>query len=60
MPVPADKPRTGTNSSTHLDGKQIWASLKESVLQNFGDTGWGAVGLSLNGMLVLALSLQSI
>ncbi|KAH9481858.1 Ribonuclease P/MRP protein subunit POP5 [Psilocybe cubensis] len=30
-----------------LDGKAIWASLKQSVLTNFGDTGWGAVGLSL-------------
>lgn len=33
----------------NLDGKKIWASLKQSVLTNFGDTGWGAVGLSLTG-----------
>ena len=32
------------------DGKTIWAALKQSVLTNFGDTGWGAVGLSLTGM----------
>ena len=32
-----------------LDGKAIWAALKQSVLVNFGDTGWGAVGLSLTG-----------
>ena len=32
-----------------LEGKQIWAALKQSVLTNFGDTGWGAVGLSLTG-----------
>ncbi|KAF9483181.1 hypothetical protein BDN70DRAFT_911334 [Pholiota conissans] len=34
-------------SGNKLDGKVIWAALKQSVLSNFGDTGWGAVGLSL-------------
>ncbi|TFK34567.1 hypothetical protein BDQ12DRAFT_726795 [Crucibulum laeve] len=33
--------------SSQLDGKIIWNALKQSVLSNFGDTGWGAVGLSL-------------
>ncbi|KAF8908907.1 hypothetical protein CPB84DRAFT_1766307 [Gymnopilus junonius] len=37
---------TASNSS-NLDGKTIWAALKQSILSNFGDTGWGAVGLSL-------------
>ncbi|KAF9525787.1 hypothetical protein CPB83DRAFT_870696 [Crepidotus variabilis] len=36
-----------STSSPPLDGKTIWAALKQSVLTNFGDTGWGAVGLSL-------------
>ncbi|KAF8813543.1 hypothetical protein BYT27DRAFT_7251069 [Phlegmacium glaucopus] len=39
------RPNPGTTN--HLDGKVIWAALKQSVLTNFGDTGWGAVGLSL-------------
>ncbi|KAF5379820.1 hypothetical protein D9615_005793 [Tricholomella constricta] len=32
---------------SHLEGKHIWAAVKQSVLNNFGDTGWGSVGLSL-------------
>ncbi|KAF8151050.1 hypothetical protein B0H34DRAFT_161362 [Crassisporium funariophilum] len=40
-----NKPITGPSS--HIDGKVIWSALKQSVLSNFGDTGWGAVGLSL-------------
>lgn len=35
--------------SAVLNSKQIYAALKQSVLVNFGDTGWGAVGSSLNG-----------
>ncbi|KAH8118195.1 hypothetical protein DFH11DRAFT_1687191 [Phellopilus nigrolimitatus] len=33
--------------SEGLNGKHIWSALKDSVLANFGDTGWGAVGTSL-------------
>lgn len=36
-----------------LDEKKIWASLKSNVLLNFGDTGWGAVGQSLTGIVPL-------
>ncbi|KAF8963132.1 hypothetical protein BDZ97DRAFT_1821913 [Flammula alnicola] len=36
-----------SGSGPQIDGKTIWAALKQSVLINFGDTGWGAVGLSL-------------
>ena len=36
--------------STVLNSKQIYVALKQSVIVNFGDTGWGAVGGSLNGM----------
>ncbi|KDR80968.1 hypothetical protein GALMADRAFT_1117191 [Galerina marginata CBS 339.88] len=39
------KPTIGNGQS--LDAKAIWAALKQSVLANFGDSGWGAVGLSL-------------
>jgi ribonuclease P/MRP protein subunit POP5 len=38
-----------TQQSAVLNSKQIYAALKQSVLVNFGDTGWGAVGSSLNG-----------
>ncbi|KAF9487825.1 hypothetical protein BDN71DRAFT_1485237 [Pleurotus eryngii] len=31
-----------------LNGQQIFNALKQSILANFGDTGWGAVGMSLN------------
>ncbi|KAF9650246.1 hypothetical protein BDM02DRAFT_1499067 [Thelephora ganbajun] len=34
--------------STALNSKQIYAALKQSVIVNFGDAGWGAVGNSLN------------
>jgi hypothetical protein len=34
-----------------IDGRQIWSALKQSVLTNFGDTGWGAVGNSLVGVV---------
>ncbi|KAH0585652.1 hypothetical protein H2248_008873 [Termitomyces sp. 'cryptogamus'] len=30
-----------------LEGKHIWAAIKQSIISNFGDTGWGSVGLSL-------------
>ncbi|KDQ59026.1 hypothetical protein JAAARDRAFT_68592 [Jaapia argillacea MUCL 33604] len=30
-----------------LTSRQIYSALKESVVSNFGDTGWGAVGFSL-------------
>jgi hypothetical protein len=38
-----------------INAKQIWSALKQSVLHNFGDTGWGAVGLSLTGTFVTVL-----
>ncbi|KDQ28852.1 hypothetical protein PLEOSDRAFT_50044 [Pleurotus ostreatus PC15] len=31
-----------------LNGQQIFNALKQSIVANFGDTGWGAVGMSLN------------
>ena len=39
--------------SVALDSKQIYAALKQSIIVNFGDTGWGAVGSSLNGMTLV-------
>ena|ERR1700722_16748891 len=42
MPV---GPKKGSYDA--LNGKHIWPALKQTVLDNFGDTGWGAVGLSL-------------
>ncbi|KAJ6464002.1 hypothetical protein C8R45DRAFT_506050 [Mycena sanguinolenta] len=34
-------------SQTPLDGQKIWSALRQSILANFGDVGWGSVGLSL-------------
>lgn len=34
-------------SSRSLDGRLIYNALRDSVVSNFGDTGWGAVGMSL-------------
>ncbi|KAI6037714.1 hypothetical protein EDC04DRAFT_2868643 [Pisolithus marmoratus] len=30
-----------------FDNKQIYSALRQSIISNFGDTGWGAVGMSL-------------
>ncbi|KAH7928308.1 hypothetical protein BV22DRAFT_1103075 [Leucogyrophana mollusca] len=38
--------QSGTQTAT-LDGKQIYAALKQSVIHNFGDAAWGAVAMSL-------------
>ncbi|KAG2152554.1 uncharacterized protein EDB93DRAFT_1239917 [Suillus bovinus] len=35
-------------STRSLDGRLIYNALRDSVVTNFGDTGWGAVGMSLN------------
>ncbi|KAF5359410.1 hypothetical protein D9756_002919 [Leucocoprinus leucothites] len=42
--LPLDQAAPSTNP---LDAKKIYNALKQSILTNFGDTGWGAVGLSL-------------
>ncbi|KAF8071518.1 hypothetical protein FPV67DRAFT_1481520 [Lyophyllum atratum] len=36
-----------TGAARPIEGKHIWAAVKQSVLTNFGDVGWGSVGLSL-------------
>ena len=38
-------------SDQAISGKDIFNALKQSVLVNFGDTGWGEVGGSLAGTL---------
>ncbi|TFK61455.1 hypothetical protein BDN72DRAFT_778160, partial [Pluteus cervinus] len=43
IPAAATKPGAST-----LDGKSIHFAIKQSTIANFGDTGWGAIGLSLN------------
>ncbi|KAG2147800.1 uncharacterized protein EDB93DRAFT_1226542 [Suillus bovinus] len=35
-------------STRTLDGRLIYNALRDSIVTNFGDTGWGAVGMSLN------------
>ncbi|KAF7298945.1 Ribonuclease P/MRP protein subunit POP5 [Mycena indigotica] len=37
-----------TATAPALDGQKIFAALRQSVLTNFGDVGWGSVGLSLS------------
>ncbi|EMD35806.1 hypothetical protein CERSUDRAFT_66255 [Gelatoporia subvermispora B] len=44
--APSSHPTPGLNGGDS-SSKQIWAALKQSVITNFGDTGWGAVGTSL-------------
>ncbi|KAH9948600.1 hypothetical protein B0H21DRAFT_777817 [Amylocystis lapponica] len=36
------------DAAAELSSKDVWGALKQSVIANFGDTGWGAVGASLN------------
>jgi ribonuclease P/MRP protein subunit POP5 len=38
-----------------ISGKDIFNALKQSVLVNFGDTGWGEVGGSLAGAFIRPL-----
>lgn len=49
IPCPNDSDGPTYLPSEGLNSKLIWAALKESVLSNFGDTGWGAVASSLTG-----------
>ncbi|KAK7038282.1 ribonuclease P/MRP protein subunit POP5 [Favolaschia claudopus] len=45
--IPA--PQTPSSAApARLDGQKIWASLKQSIITNFGDVGWGSVGLSMS------------
>ena len=37
-----------------ISGKVVYNAVKQSVLVNFGDTGWGEVGGSLAGPFVFA------
>ncbi|KAJ7766615.1 hypothetical protein B0H16DRAFT_1522005 [Mycena metata] len=42
-------PALGPNlSPAPLDGQKIWAALRQSVVNNFGDVGWGYVGPSMS------------
>ncbi|XP_006458877.1 hypothetical protein AGABI2DRAFT_200739, partial [Agaricus bisporus var. bisporus H97] len=43
--IPLNQPTTSTNNS--FDGRKVYLALKQSIITNFGDAGWGAVGLSL-------------
>lgn len=54
IPIPIVGPTTENNNNLGFesDGKQIYSAIKQSVLENYGDVGWGAVGLSLTGALI--------
>ncbi|KIM82313.1 hypothetical protein PILCRDRAFT_97507 [Piloderma croceum F 1598] len=45
--IPCSDGQSTRRPANEINAKQIWSALKQSVLNNFGDTGWGAVGLSL-------------
>ncbi|KAJ7907291.1 hypothetical protein B0H13DRAFT_2233450 [Mycena leptocephala] len=45
--IPASTPNPNS-SPARLDGQKIWAALRQSILTNFGDVGWGSVGSSMN------------
>ena len=47
--IPCSDGQSTKRPANEINGKQIWSALKQSVLNNFGDTGWGAVGSSLTG-----------
>lgn len=52
IPIPIVGPTAENNNlgfESDFDGKQIYSAIKQSVLANYGDVGWGAVGLSLTG-----------
>ncbi|KAI9460315.1 hypothetical protein HD554DRAFT_2134444 [Boletus coccyginus] len=36
-----------TPAASSFDAKHVYAALRQSVISNFGDTGWGAVGGSM-------------
>ena len=44
---------------TDLNSKQIYNALKQSVLTNFGEVGWGCVAASLNGTISLLFDIHS-
>ncbi|EPQ53952.1 hypothetical protein GLOTRDRAFT_130347 [Gloeophyllum trabeum ATCC 11539] len=46
-PEDATRAPTRRTSEADITTKDIYAALKQSILHNFGDTGWGAVGYSL-------------
>lgn len=48
LPVLNDD-RVSIAAPTTLDGRKVYNALKHSIVCNFGDTGWGAVGLSMSG-----------
>jgi len=43
----------GPPNTQSLDGSLIYNALRDSIVTNFGDTGWGAVGMSLTGTFIL-------
>ncbi|KAF9000624.1 hypothetical protein BDQ17DRAFT_1426969 [Cyathus striatus] len=45
--IPVDVDHMSRLRPSHLDAKTIYVALCQSVIYNLGDTGWGAMGLSL-------------
>jgi hypothetical protein len=48
-PGPGHIQHITTPSPDAISGKDVFNALKQSVLLNFGDVGWGEVGASLAG-----------
>ncbi|KAI0806024.1 Rpp14/Pop5 family-domain-containing protein [Irpex lacteus] len=38
---------TSTHTESEITSKHIWSALKQSVIANFGDAGWGSISSSL-------------
>lgn len=47
--IPCTKDEHSYSPSEGVTSKHIWSALKDSIIANFGDSGWGAVASSLTG-----------
>ncbi|KLO17385.1 hypothetical protein SCHPADRAFT_900658 [Schizopora paradoxa] len=45
--IPCTKDEPSYSPSEGINSKHIWSALKDSIIANFGDSGWGAVASSL-------------
>jgi len=45
--IPCTKEGASYQPSEGVTSKHIWSALKDSIIANFGDAGWGAVASSL-------------
>ncbi|KIJ27355.1 hypothetical protein M422DRAFT_236159 [Sphaerobolus stellatus SS14] len=47
--IPCQDQTSGSGKAAEeLNSKHVWLALKQSIVDNFGDVGWGSVSTSLN------------